>query len=209
MNKTNIAFALAATLIGASGALAQQTPDPDAPFVNPCSQSPATDFDFWVGDWVAFDYETGVVQGIDRIERINNGCTLWQHWSQLTDRYRGPNADFRYGGVSLSSTLRDGRWQQVWVGNWGGTITLTGELDENGRMVLTTEPQTTQNGDIGVQRWYWEQTENGELHSWGDWRTRQEDGTWTEPQIFWNLRYVPRSSSPELVAAPPAEDEAG
>lgn len=196
------ALAAGAAALGATGALAQTD---GAAFQNPCHASPATDFDFWVGDWVVFDWDTGVVQGIDRVTKANNGCVLMQDWSQMTDRFRAPDADFRYGGVSMSSVLVDGRWRQTWVGNYGGTIVMTGSLDDEGRMVLESEPQTAQNGQTFYRRWHWRKFGDGALRSWGEIRIQDEDGDWGEPTIAWNLRYVPRADSPNLAAAPEHE----
>ena len=103
---STLAFFLAAA---ASPAVAQDE------YVNPCDSAPFTDFDFWVGDWVAFDSNTRVVQGIDRIKKINDGCAIMQDWSQMTDRYRAQGSPDRYAGVSLNSVIQGGRWQQVWV----------------------------------------------------------------------------------------------
>jgi len=174
----------------------------DGPFTNPCAAAPNTDFDFWVGDWVAFDFETGVVQGIDRIHKINNGCSLMQDWSQMTDRFRAPGADFRYAGVSFNSVLPNGDWQQIWVGNYGGTITMIGRLDDEGTMVLKSAAFPTQNGGLAQRTWYWDPKEDGTVHSWGEIRQKQtEDEDWGDPIIPWNLRYVPRADAPELSAA--------
>jgi len=165
----------------------------DAAYSNPCEAAPFTDFDFWVGDWVAFDYDTDVVQGIDRIQKLNDGCTVWQDWTQMTDRFRAPGAPERYAGVSMSSVLPDGKWQQVWVGRGGGTITLQGGLnDEMGGMVIETNGASQ--GTQFELKWHWIPEENGEIHSWGEARTKAEDGEWSDFQIQWNLRYVPRAN---------------
>lgn len=194
-----LASAIAFTAL-ASVSVQAQTAAPDGPFQNPCHASPATDFDFWVGDWVAFDSNTGVVQGIDKIHKTNNGCVLVQDWSQMTDRYRAPGADFRYAGMSFNSVLPDGRWQQVWVGNYGGTITLAGGLDEAGRMVISSEPSVSGSGQTFKRTWYWEKLGDDEVHSWGEIRTQNDDGSWSEPTVPWDIRYVRRAVSPNLVA---------
>ena len=178
--------------------------DSQTPFANPCDSAPFTDFDFWVGDWVAFDYDTGVVQGIDRIEKINNGCVILQKWSQMTDRYRAPGADFKYGGISMNTVIgtSDGpRWQQNWVSNYGGMVTLTGGLDAEGRMVIETAEFPVQNNQIAKRIWYWEPEEDGTIHSWGEIYLRDPDGEFGEPQIPWNLRYVSRHNAPDLIAS--------
>ncbi|GAB4528776.1 MAG: hypothetical protein Tsb0010_11140 [Parvularculaceae bacterium] len=197
MKKIAVLAAGAAALV-AAGALAQSG---GASFQNPCHAAPATDFDFWLGDWVVFDWDTGVLQGVDRVTKANNGCVLMQDWAQMTDRFRAPGADFRYAGVSMSSVLPDGRWQQVWVGNYGGTIVVTGGLDEAGRMVLESEPQTSPQGQVFYRRWHWRKFDDGTLRSWGEIRVRNADGSWGEPTIPWNIRYVRRADAPPLIAA--------
>jgi len=172
----------------------------DAQFQNACELKPITDFDFWVGDWVAFDFNTGVVQGIDRVEKINNGCVVYQEWSQMTERYRPPGAPYKYAGISFNSVLPDGSWQQVWVGNGGGTIAITGGLNEEGIMVLASPETTAGNGTVFKRVWYWDPQEDGTIHSWGEIFTKNADGSWNDPQIPWNLRYVPRGAAPDLVA---------
>ncbi|MEM8694952.1 MAG: hypothetical protein AAGE05_02900 [Pseudomonadota bacterium] len=198
-------FALAAAIVSTTAFAQNATVDGDTAFTEPCAAEPFRQFDFWVGDWVAFDYETGVVQGIDRIEIIEHGCALRQHWSQLTDRYRTPDAPHRYGGMSISAMAPGPRWQQMWVGNSGGAITLQGELRESdGAMVMVQEFAGPD--DVEYHRtWYWVPEEDGTVHSWGEIRIRQENGEWGEPQIPWNLRYVSRSAVGNLVEAPEEE----
>lgn len=190
-----------AVSIGISGGAFAQAADGAGEFANPCEAAPLIDFDFWVGEWVAVDSNTGVVQGIDRIEKINNGCSLFQDWSQMTDRFRTAGAPYRYAGVSFNSVMSDGRWQQVWVGNGGGTIIVAGGLNEEGTMVLTSGELTASNGTSYDRTWYWDPMEDGTIHSWGENRTLDGDGTWSEPTVPWDLLYIPRADAPNLVAA--------
>lgn len=191
-----------------------QTPPPspaatsDAPWVNPCLSAPFTDFDMWVGDWVAIDWETGIVQGVDRIEKIADGCALHQDWTQLTDRYRSPGAPMRYFGNSLSAPLPRGGWMQMWVNQGGGGATvLTGGLNEEGVMELATQEFPLRDGRIGRQVWYWQEIEDGQLHSWGEIQIRGADeAEYSDVSIPWNLRYVPRADAPNLTAAPQQPD---
>jgi hypothetical protein len=172
----------------------------DSGFTEPCSVAPFTDFDFWIGEWVAFDMETGVVQGIDRIERRQRGCVIHQEWTQLTDRFRTPGAPYRYAGMSISALIPGPSWQQVWVGNAGGAITLQGGLRESdGAMVLVQE--FTGPDNVRYHRaWHWKPEADGTIRSWGEVRTGGEDGEWSEPRIPWNLRYVRRSLVGNLTA---------
>ncbi|MEM9233980.1 MAG: hypothetical protein AAGA69_07030, partial [Pseudomonadota bacterium] len=174
----------------------------DAAFVNPCTQGVATDFDYWVGDWVAFDSNTGEVQGIDRIETINNGCTLFQDWRQMTDRYRSPDAPYRYAGISFSYVDGAGVWHQTWVSNGGGPITLKGGLDDKGTMTLRTEEAPGRDNNFFYRVWRWEPQEDGSIRSWGEIFVRPADGDYAdEPVIPWDIRYVRRADAPVLVPA--------
>jgi len=150
-----------------------------------------------------------VVQGIDQIRSVSGGCALQQEWRQLTDRYRTPGAPVRYFGRSLTAPVGppDGGWQQVWVNQGGGgAVTLRGGLNADGVMVLSTDEQQVQDGRFFRQVWYWDPIEDGRIHSWGEIQIRQPDETeYSETSIPWNLIYVPRAASPELVAAPREE----
>ncbi len=118
----------------------------------------------------------------------------------MTDAYRSPGAPYRYAGVSFSSVIGPGKWQQVWVGNGGGTITLTGGLTKDGVMELTSPETKLANGSVIKRTWRWQKEEDGSVHSWGEIKNKGEDGVWTEPTIAWNIRYVSRHKvSPLMV----------
>lgn len=200
-----------ATLLVLAGIPAHaQTSDTSTEFSNPCEGELFSQWDFWVGEWVAFDYDTGVVQGIDRIEKINNGCVILQDWSQMTDRFRAQGYDQRYAGMSFNTVIAtpDGPvWEQTWVAHYGGSIRLTGNLDNAGTMVIETEEFPIQNNQLAKRIWYWDPQEDGSIHSWGEIYVRSADEEFpTEPtNIPWNLRYVSRHVSTPLVAQSPAE----
>lgn len=196
MRNIALGAALAAGLITAAHAQ-------NSTFQNPCHSPPYTDFDFWVGEWVAFDYDTGVVEGIDMVTREINGCVLMQDWIQLTDTFRYENQPDRFEGLSFNSLTMDGQWQQVWDGNTGGTITLVGGLDDEGRMVLTTALLHAEPQGFDYRRTFtWEPQDDGTLHVWGEIQIRNEDGTWRDPVIEWNLRQVRRTDVGPLIEAP-------
>lgn len=195
------------TLIGLPAPVLAQTAPPASPdeYVNVCDSAPYTDFDFWVGDWVAIDYDSGVVQGIDRVEKIADGCAIHQDWTQLTDRYRTPGAPVRYFGESITAPINPpgGGWQQVWVNQGGGgAITLRGGLDADGTMVIATDEREAPDGRFFRQVWYWDPLDAGRIHSWGEVQIRQADESeYSQIQVPWNLMYIPRADAPNLVAA--------
>ncbi len=192
-------------------ALAQDSQaTPPTAFSNPCSAAPFTDWDFWVGDWIAFDFDTGIVQGDDRVEKVNNGCVILQDWSQMTDRFRTPGAEFRYAGISFSTVVGTADrpvWRQTWIGNTGGAITLTGGLNDDGTMVIKSTEFPIQNGQFAKRIWYWDPEEDGSVHSWGEIYTRDADSEFAEEPatLPWNLRYVSRHAISPLVEQASAE----
>lgn len=199
MRTISICAGTVAALLG-SAALAQDASD--APYVSPCSQAPYTDFDFWVQDWVAFHSDTGVVMGIDDVHKINGGCIIAQEWIQLSDDFRAEGSEERYAGMSFSSVLGDGRWQQIWVGHDGGTLRMTGGLDDNGTMVMTTGAQVSSAGYTYQRTWYWDPQDDGSVHSWGEMTIQEPDGSWGDLVTTWDLRYVSRHAVGDLIEAP-------
>ena len=102
-----------------------------APQQKPCSAPEASQFDFWVGDWVATWGDT--LHATNRIEKIFGNCTLHENFS-----------DTRLGFFGQSWSVYNGnskQWQQTWVDNQGGYIALTGGMTGDS-MVLTTAERT-------------------------------------------------------------------
>lgn len=119
---------LTAVLV-AGGATAQTTP-------SPCSADSYREFDFWIGDWVVHD-TTGTLQGTNRIESIQGGCVLQEHWTSAS------------GGTGTSFNIYDftrNVWHQTWVSG-AQLLTLEGGL-RNGRMVLEGTTVGRNNTDV-------------------------------------------------------------
>ena len=149
----------------------------------PCTSDSASDFDFWLGEWEAFDSNDGSLQGREHISKDLDGCVLKQHWEQQSDRYKHPGSDKRMRGTSL--TARDGNsqnaaWWQTWVDSVGSYIVLSGGL-RDGVMVLEGLP-----GNSPYKRkWHWQPLDDGSVRSWGTAST--DDGrTW---QTTWDITY--------------------
>ena len=84
-------------------------------------------FDFWIGDWDAFDVGTNNKVARTRVEVILNGCVL-------EEQYEDP------GGLKgRSFTIYDAArrtWHQSWVTNRGSLLVIEGTL-VGGAMVLS------------------------------------------------------------------------
>lgn len=117
-----ILVTLAALPCAAVGTVAQ-TPGTPAQ----CATEQYRQFDFWVGEWEVHNPQ-GQYQGANRIEKIQGGCVLQEHWTGAG------------GSTGTSFSMYDFTrdvWHQTWV---SGTQLLVIEgAVRDGRMVLEGE----------------------------------------------------------------------
>jgi hypothetical protein len=116
-------FALLATIEGhtVAHAYTQQFAKPTF-----CSGPEYRQFDFWLGDWDAFEAGKTAVVARTRVDRILDGCVL-------REDYEGAN-----GLKGQSFSLYDASrriWHQSWATNRGQLLTVEGRV-EDGEMVL-------------------------------------------------------------------------
>lgn len=104
------------------GVEGQADPTPAPP--TQCASEQYRQFDFWVGDWEVRGLD-GRVLGTNRIEKIQGGCVLQEHW-------RGAGGDT---GTSFNiyDFTRD-VWHQTWVSG-ASLLVIEGGFDGT-RMVL-------------------------------------------------------------------------
>jgi hypothetical protein len=84
-------------------------------------------FDFWAGDWDAFDVGSPVQVARARVDRILDGCVLHED-------YRGSD-----GHHGESFTIYDASrkvWHQSWVTNRGELLVIEGTMEDDS-MVLS------------------------------------------------------------------------
>lgn len=93
----------------------------------PCSSPEASQFDFWVGDWMATWSDT--LHGSNHIEKMFGNCTVHENFSD-------PNTNFLGQSWSVYN-INYKKWQQTWVDSQGGYIALTGGMIGDS-MILTT-----------------------------------------------------------------------
>jgi len=99
----------------------------DAPQSAGCATAEHRQFDFWIGDWDAFDYGTTNKVARTRVDRTLNGCVLREIYEDPT------------GLKGESFTIYDAArktWHQSWVTNRGQLLTIEGKF-ENGEVVLS------------------------------------------------------------------------
>jgi hypothetical protein len=111
-----------------------------------CTASEYRQFDFWVGNWDAFDVDNpNKVVARNRVDHILDGCVL------LED-YQGTN-----GSKGQSFTIYDESkkvWHQTWVTNRGELLTIEGKM-QAGKMVLSGVDHTADGKERHV-RGVWE-----------------------------------------------------
>jgi len=95
----------------------------------PCSAPEASQFDFWVGDWIATWGDT--LHGSNHIEKMFGNCTIHENFSDPNSNFLGQS----WSVYNNSSKL----WQQTWVDNQGGYIVLTGGMVGDSLVLTTAE----------------------------------------------------------------------
>ena len=120
--------ALAVSILVLSSATRSHSADSTAtPQLASCSTAEYRQFDFWLGDWDAFDVGGSTPVARVRVDSLLEGCVL-------RENYEGADG---HKGQSLSIYDRSRKvWHQSWVTNRGELLTIEGKF-ENGEMVLS------------------------------------------------------------------------
>jgi hypothetical protein len=138
----------AATACMAAGRVPSLRSEESAP---PCTAPAYHQFDFWAGDWDAFDFGNPAVPVARvHVERILDGCVLREDY-QAAD-----------GTMGQSFTIYDetrGLWHQTWVTNRGRLLTIEGKL-EAGAMILSGSDLTVE-GKARLIRCVWKPVDGG------------------------------------------------
>jgi len=133
----------------------------------PCQAPEYHQFDFWIGDWDAYDTDNpNVVSARTKVGRILAGCVLREDY-QDTSGHKGQS--FSIYDVSRKV------WHQSWVTNRGELLVIEGGY-HNGEMILTGKDETT-DGRERLVRGTWKAVAEGVRES----AVRSTDGgqTWT------------------------------
>lgn len=112
-----------------------------------------SDFDFWIGSWDVTDFVTGRVAGSNRIEKIEAGCVVMEHWTGAA------------GGTGTSLNYLNpvtGQWRQLWVSAGRYAIDIAGGI-ESGAMVLTGQIFTYPDNSAVDFRGTWTPQEDGSV----------------------------------------------
>jgi hypothetical protein len=119
-------------------------------------------FDFLLGDWEVSD-SLGRRLGTNRIERILDGCVLYESWTGASGS-RGHSFNAYDPG--------DNRWHQSWVDNEGTVLVITGGI-VNGEMVMEGERKLP-DGSVTLERITWSPNADGSVRQL--WQSSRDRG---------------------------------
>lgn len=130
-----------------------------------CAAPEHRQFDFWIGDWNVT--QAGKTAGVNRIERILDGCALLESWTG-TSGYRGNSLNFY--------DVARRRWHQTWTDTSGLRLALDGELAAGSMVLAGTRHDSSQQRTVhdritwtanadGTVRQLWESSTDGKTWS--------------------------------------------
>ncbi len=141
-----------------------------------CTAPEYRQFDFWLGDWDAFDVGTTTPSAHVKIDRALGGCAL-------REQYEGADG---YKGESLSMYDKSRKvWHQSWFTNRGYMLTIEGTFHD-GEMELTGSDRAPDGKERRV-RGIWKPESGGVRET----AYRSTDGgkSWTQ---WFDLEFRPR-----------------
>jgi hypothetical protein len=119
----------------------------------PCCSTEYRSFDFWIGDWEV-TLANGSPAGVNRIEKIQGGCLLQEHWKSARPGFTGTSISFYNRSL--------GRWEQLWVDSGGNVLKLRGGL-QGDAMVFSSDPVPGPEGPPVINRITWTLLEDGRV----------------------------------------------
>jgi hypothetical protein len=99
----------------------------------PCSDPVYRQFDFWIGQWEAYNVK-GQKAGDSKVELILDSCIILENWTSTA-----LNNGFPYAGKSYNTwNAATKKWQQYWVDNAAGVTEYFNGHYESNKMILET-----------------------------------------------------------------------
>lgn len=137
-----------------------------------CAGEQYHQFDFWIGEWEVRNPQ-GQLQGTNRIEPIQGGCVLQEHWTSAS------------GGTGTSFNIYDftrDKWHQTWVSGTNLLVLEGGFRD--GKMIM--EGVTVgRDGEETLNRITWTPLDDGAVTQ--VWETSGDGNSW---RVVFNGRYT-------------------
>jgi hypothetical protein len=172
---TAIAIVLLAGMRSVVVAAIQSTTAP------PCARVEYHQFDFFIGDWDAYDVGSQKVKAHNVVTRMLGGCAIREVYAR-PDGYVGES-------FSVYDSVR-ATWHQSWVTNRGELLLLDGGL-RNGDMILSG-PTPGPKGMPATIRGTWHAQSSGRVRETAEQST---DGGKTWSPVF-DLEFRRRTAAP-------------
>jgi len=145
----------------------------------PCSKPEFRQFDFWVGEWEAFDLK-GNKSGDSKISIILDSCVILEEWTGT------PNQGFTYTGKSFNSYNAASRqWQQTWTDNTGNTTEFLKGDGSDGKIIFVADMVTGPKGELFMRRLTFTKLTNDKVRQFGE-KSDDEGKTWV---VEYDLEY--------------------
>ena len=144
------------------------------------AQAPASDLDFWLGEWNLRWQETDSTEatGTNRITRDLSGQVVGEHFHVLT----GQSAGFEGKSWSVYDT-RSQSWKQTWVDNQSGYLDFAG--GKEGDTFVFQRQFLEKNGKVVQQKMVFRDI-RPDAFTW-DWMRSDDEGrTWV---LNWQIFY--------------------
>lgn len=138
-----------------------------APTPCPCCTAAHRQFDFWLGEWEAFQ-PNGKKAGDNHLILMQDSCVLQESWTSAGGNVTGTS--YNYYDASTQ------KWYQVWIDNQGGSLRLSGGM-QDGNMVLQSEEVPGPQGKPILNRITWTPNDDGSVRQL--WEVSADQGaTW-------------------------------
>jgi hypothetical protein len=139
----------------------------------PCSRPEFRQFDFWVGEWEAFDLK-GNKAGDSKISIILDSCVILEEWISANAQQ-----GLIYTGKSFNSyNTATKQWQQTWTDNTGNTTEFLKGEGRNGKIVYYADKVTGPKGENFMRRLTFTKLNNDKVRQFGE-RSDDVGKTWT------------------------------
>lgn len=149
----------------------------------PCSDPAATQFDFWVGDWVLTWQDS--IKGSNTITKEMDGC-------MIHEKFYAPKGNFKGESWSVYNPATK-KWQQTWVDNQGGYMVFEGGM-KDGKMELTLDKKDEKGKPVTMSMVFYKIT--ADEFDW-EWRKTSDKGkTWIS---LWKIHYK-RATKEDIIA---------
>jgi len=146
----------------------------------PCSLPEFRQFDFWVGEWEAYDLK-GNKGGDSKISIILDSCVILEEWTSA-----GAQQGLIYSGKSFNSyNAATKQWQQTWTDNTGNTTEFLRGEGSNGKIVFYADKVAGPKGENFMRRLTFTKLSDDKVRQFGE-RSDDNGNTWT---IEYDLEY--------------------